>query len=163
MSLIRQPERCIESKYSLEIDEVPEIPDTLEELIFDVDKHIKCGNFTAKQIVKELKKPMKLYNISSHHRNRIIREMIHDIERGKERVPQDLLSLALLNIIDDHAHPKNNSYFHWAFHIKEINTWRRAYAAKVLKRKGYIEVVSRSCWRRTSKEFNKKDFEKKRR
>lgn len=133
----------------------------LEYIIFGADAQIKQNADTVKSIERELCcHPFKIHNIPLEEKKILVRCLLESFQKEKLIIPEELLALAMLNIVDDILIRKNIKYFNWTFHVKDISTWRKSCAAKILKRKGYIEIVSTNCWLRTEKEFEESDFYK---
>ncbi len=133
-----------------------------EFLIFEADKQVKGRTISIKNLEEDLYRPFRKYNIPLEEKKILVDSYLKTINQKKCNVPKELLALAMLNIVDEVLERKNMTFFNWTFHVKDLGTWRKSTAAKVLKKKEYIEIVSRNCWLRTDKKFKRTDFYKER-
>jgi len=127
-------------------------------LIFNAEELWTSGEFTTDEITDGLWYPFPLYNISDEKMETLIGQMRAVLEKkGRIIIPCQLLSLAVLNVVDIRIKKDKTSHYFKTNHIKELSMGRRSYAARVLKTKGYIEEHA-NVWLRTDKEFDQEDF-----
>jgi len=126
--------------------------------VFNAEELWKEGNLNDEKIKRGLWQPFPLHNLC----NKKMALLIDDMNKGlgrKQRVivPKELLGLAVLNYVDNYLSKKTTSHYIKTRNIKDLSAGRRSYASRMLKDLGYIEEHG-SCWRRTDKIFNEKDF-----
>jgi len=129
-----------------------------------VDMVVRLGEYfngkksEADRIAANLWKPFYLYNIDNDKMKYHI-DVVHGVLIKKKRpiVPTELLSLAVLNMIDKRMMRSNTSSYFKTKHLVGVSPGHRTVSTKYLKKCGYI-VECGNCWKRTGKCFNQRDF-----
>jgi hypothetical protein len=130
------------------------------DLMFRAESLWKEKKLTAEEIFLGIWHKFPLYNISDDGLNIHIGSMKKNfVRKGRMIIPHKLLGLALLNYVDSYLKKKTSSCYIKTKYIKDLSPGRRSYASRMLKECGYLELFGSSCWKRTSKTFNVKDFE----
>jgi hypothetical protein len=127
------------------------------EFVFNAEKLWKSGVLSRRQVALGFRRPFPLCNISDEKK---IGELIdHIVFEGRKQliVPTQFLALAFLNMVDNHLGRDNMSRFFKSKHFKGLSMGRRSMACRLLKDRGYI-VDYGSCWYRTDKKFDERDF-----
>lgn len=130
-----------------------------DEIIFDAERFWRSGELTIDQLVTDLEqRPFPLYNISDDKMDVLIYKLRDAVERKRCMfIPCQLLSLAVLNVMDSRLQKDKMSNYFKTKYIKGLSMGRRSYAARILKTKGYIRE-SGNVWARTNKKFDQEDF-----
>jgi len=116
-------------------------------------------DWRPEKIMEKIYLPFKRHNVD----DRQMRKLAHELGEviGKERIiiPKELLSLALLNRIDEYlACPHHsNHYFKTSNTMDDFSLGRRSAGMRHLTTLGYI-VRHGNQWKRTEKEFDETDF-----
>lgn len=131
---------------------------TTVDLVFNFERLYHSHELSIEQICLGLWRLFPLYNLNDAKMSELIEKVRHSLERKKgTNMPSQLLALAVLNLVDSRLQKNTSSRYFKTKYLPDLSMGRRSYAARLLRKHGYI-VENGSGWYRTDKEFDEKDF-----
>ena len=156
--------QILKLKYDTEDGEVVHVQKRLNgvypspvEIVFKAEYLWSSGELSLEQLSDALWRRFPLYNLDDEKMLELIVHMGGILEK-KSRIiiPRQLLSLAVLNVVDSRLNKDNMSRYFKSKYL-ELSMGRRSYASRFLRENGYIEERG-NVWMRTQKKFNQEDF-----